>query len=135
MSGYPRDVVAALRGNLLAFALFAAFFALHIVGGATDQGWLFAIAVVLIALTAAGFPALALMVSGAAGPQSRALTLAFGAVAGFALTAATLWAANDRAWAWWHFPAAAAISLAVSLAVMQRGAPLLRRRRGSPSPG
>ncbi len=61
----------SIFGLISAFALFAASFALHIVGGATDQGWLFAIAVGLIFLTATGFPAIALVLSGELFRQPR----------------------------------------------------------------
>ena len=47
-----------------AFGLFAAAFALHIVGGASGQRWLFAIAVALIYLTATGFAAISLAIAG-----------------------------------------------------------------------
>ncbi|MCK9519735.1 MAG: hypothetical protein M0R74_12040 [Dehalococcoidia bacterium] len=101
------------RGTLLAFALFAASFALHIVGGATDQGWLFAIAVVLIYFFAAGFPFVATVLAGTPlGQQQRQATLVVGTVAGVAFTSAAYWAANGRSFAWWEIPAAA-ISVAV----------------------
>jgi uncharacterized membrane protein YeaQ/YmgE (transglycosylase-associated protein family) len=128
-------MVAALRGNVLAFGLFAAFFALHIVGGATDQGWLFAIAVALIAATAVGFPWLAAKFGRAAAASDRKLTVALGAVIGAALTAGVFWAANDRSWAIWHVPAAAAIALAVAAFTLQGGAAAFRRGRGSPARG
>ena len=55
----PQDTTGVIRGEVIAFVLFAASFALHIVAGAMDQGWLFAIAVVLIYISATGFPAIA----------------------------------------------------------------------------
>lgn len=103
----------ALRGLFLAFALFAASFALHIVGGATDQGWLFAIAVVLIYLFAAGFPFVATLLAGSPlGQTQQRLTLVIGAIAGVALTSGAYWAANGRSFAWWEVPAAV-VSVAV----------------------
>ncbi len=95
----------AVRGLGIAFALFAAAFALHIVGGATDQRWLFGMAVALIYLTATGFPAIALIASGLAlkdGHKSR-VVLAIGGVAGLTFTIGALWAANGRAFDWWQF--------------------------------
>jgi hypothetical protein len=93
-----------LIGNVGAFVLFAAFFALHIVGGASDQGWLFNLAVVLILLTATGFPVVASLL---ARSRDRA-TLALGFVVGSFLTGGALWAANDRSMAWWIVPVAPA---------------------------
>jgi hypothetical protein len=127
--------MAAMRGNFLAFVLFAAFFALHIVGGATDQGWLFAIAVVLIAISAITFPMVAMLLARPATTRQRALTVAIGFAAGAALTAGVFWAANDRAWAWWHWPAAIAIVGTVAWLTLQRGPRAVMRGRGSPSPG
>lgn len=97
-----------VRGLGIAFALFAASFALHIVGGASGQGWLFAIAVGLIYITATGFPAIAIIVAGFPDldhPGAR-FTGAAGAIAGYVFTVGALWAANGRAFAWWEFPAA-----------------------------
>lgn len=97
------------------FACFAASFALHVVGGATDQGWLFAIAVALIFFFATGFPAVALLLDrgGATAAESRFI-LGAGGLIGVVLTASALWAANDRAFAWWHPFAAIALVAAVS---------------------
>jgi len=97
-----------VRGLGIAFLLFAASFALHIVGGASGQGWLFAIAVGLIYITATGFPALAVIIAGFPDldhPGAR-FTGAVGGVAGYVFTVGALWAANGRAFAWWEFPAA-----------------------------
>lgn len=116
----------ALSGLTIAFAFFAGSFALHIVGGATDQGWLFAIAVFLIYLAATGFPAIALIVAGlGAGndPQARVATM-LGAVAGIGFTLGALWATNGRAFAWWEFP------LAPLLVGVVSAVPLLVYRRG-----
>lgn len=115
--------MAALKGNLIAFGLFAGAFALHIVGGATDQGWLFATAVALIAIFAVAFPLVALVAGRPATRSQRVLSLAIGTVAGIVLTASALWAANDRTAAWWQGPAA----IAAVLGVLWFG---LRLRRG-----
>ncbi len=96
-----------VRGLVLAFGLFAAAFVLHIVGGATDQGWLFAIAVVLIFAMAVLFPAIAVALARSPSGNERRVTAALGALAGIALTASALWAANDRTMAWWTVPVAA----------------------------
>jgi hypothetical protein len=125
--------MAAVRGNVIAFLLFAASFALHIVGGAMDQGWLFAVAVALIAVCAAGFPVIAVAFSGASSGSERALTAAIGGAAGAALTASALWAAEGRAWAWWHIPLALAIALAATAVALRGG--IVRPGRGSPSHG
>jgi uncharacterized membrane protein len=107
-----------LRGLFLAFAFFAASFALHIVGGATDQGWLFAIAVVLIYLTATGFPMVALFAAGRPISEGeRTITLSVGAIAGVAFTTGAYWAANGRSFAWWEIPAAV-VSVAVVSALL-----------------
>lgn len=97
----------------LAFGFFAASFALHIVGGATGQGWLFAIAVALIYISATGFPAIAMMIAGFRETNSTEarVTAGAGAAAGYAFTLGALWAANGRAFAWWEFPAAAVLVL------------------------
>lgn len=116
--------MAVLRGNLIAFGLFAAAFALHIVGGATEQGWLFAVAVALIAVFAVAFPLVALAAGRPPTRMQRLATLAAGTVIGVVLSASALWAANDRSTAWWHAPVAAATVVAV-LAIGLR----LRRRR------
>ena len=99
-------MVAVGRGLAVALGLFLASFALHIVGGATGQGWLFAIAVALIFVTATGFPVIALWASGLGEMQSAAAraTGGTGAAAGFVFTVAALWAADGRSFAWWEFP-------------------------------
>jgi hypothetical protein len=95
-----------VRGLVLAFGLFALSFALHIVGGATDQGWLFAIAVCLIFITAVGFPVIAsALSSGTKG--ARRMTFIAGFPIGIVLTTSALWAANGRSVAWWELPAGA----------------------------
>jgi ABC-type multidrug transport system permease subunit len=126
--------VAAIRGNILALILFAAFFVLHIVAGAADQGWLFAIAVVLIAVTAGGFPLLVAVAARARSTAELRLTVLPAAVIGAGLTAGVFWAANDRAWAWWHWPAAITIAGAVSVWTLRRETARVSGRRGSRSP-
>lgn len=111
----------AARGLGFAFVFFAASFALHIVGGATDQGWLFAIAVALIYVAATGFPAIALAAAGltrSAGWQAR-LTLGVGTAAGLVFTLGALWAANGRAFAWQQFPLAPLLALVSSFAILR----------------
>jgi hypothetical protein len=108
--------VTTLRGLAGAFILFAASFALHIVGGATDQGWLFVLAVVLIYLTAAGFPALAHLLAGQPA-ASRAPWLLGGAI-GIVLTASALRAANDRTFEWWMAPLAIGLVAVTSAAIV-----------------
>lgn len=109
-------MLSATRGLAITFVLFAVAFALHIVGGATDQGWLFAIAVGLIFLVATGYSGFALWIAGLASAGTRAAiwTDLLGGVAGSALTVAALWAANGRAFEPWHFAAAPLIEAAVS---------------------
>src|SRR3989304_3857156 len=103
----------ALRGTAVATTLFAASFVLHIVGGATDQDWLFAIAVVLIYLTATGFAALAALAAGRAWRGGDLVFIAWAAIGAF-FTGGALWAANGRAFAWWEVPAALALEVAAS---------------------
>jgi hypothetical protein len=118
----------ATRGLVLAFAAFAASFVLHIIGGAMDQGWLFAVAVALVFIIAAGFPVVALLLGRPATAQARNVTIVAGSLIGLALTAATLWAANDRSFAWWHIAAVPALVAAVSglLYVLLSRVPALR---------
>lgn len=99
-------MLAIVRGLLLAFVAFNGAFVLHIVGGATGQGWLFALAVALIFLSATGFPAFALLFAGHTGRSARRSLVVLGSVAGFALTMAALWAANSRASEAWQVPVA-----------------------------
>lgn len=110
--------MAIVRGLLCAFALFAAAFALHIVGGATDQRWLFAVAVALIFATAVSFPVLAWLAGGRPAGSQRTAMLALGTVVGTVLTAAALWAADDRSTAWWHVPASLAAVVAMEAALL-----------------
>ena len=111
---------AAAKGLGLTFFAFAAAFALHIVGGATDQDWLFAIAVGLIFLIATGFSGFALWLGGLAheGSRTAAVTDLLGGIAGSALTAGALWAANGREFELWHFAAAPLMEAAVSAVVV-----------------
>jgi hypothetical protein len=99
----------------VAFGLFAAGFVLHIVGGAADIEGLFQFAVVWIFVSALGFPATVLTFAGV-DLRTRQGLLVFGAafLVGFALTVGTLWAATDRTFAPWQFPAAAILVGAVS---------------------
>ena len=101
-----------IRGFGIAFGVFAASFALHIVGGATNQGWLFGTAVALIFVSATGFPIIAWLAAGAR-PNDRVL-VATGMAAGFGLTLSALWAANDRSFAGWQFPLGVALVLTTS---------------------
>lgn len=103
-----------VRGLVLAFGVFAASFALHIVGGASGQDWLFNLAVALIFVTATAFPVIALLFAGSPRGAARNLVLNAGFVIGTTLTASAFWAANGRSFAWWEIPAAASAVLAVS---------------------
>ncbi len=118
--------MAVVRGLVLALAFFAASFVLHIVGGATDQSWLFAMAVVLIFLSATGFPAFAAFF----GRTTDSALLAIGSVVGVVLTAGALWAANDRSFAWWHAPAAVGLVAAVSYVLLAGQQRTVRVRGG-----
>jgi len=107
---------------MLTLGIFAASFALHIVGGATDQDWLFAIAVVLIYASATGFAGIAAWLSGRSSGAGDLVLLCWG-LTGVAFTTAALWAANGRAFAWWELPLAIVLETAVS------GGLLFARRR------
>lgn len=98
---------------VVGFVLFAGAFALHVVGGATGQDWLFALAVALIYLTAAGFPAIAAAFAG----RMDMLTGGLGGLIGAGLTSGALWASNDRAWGWWTVPLAAVLVALTSSAL------------------
>ena len=127
--------MAPVRGVLGAFLLFAAAFVLHIVGGATDQGWLFAIAVALIAIIAVAFPLVAVAIGRPSGDRERLVTAIVGGIAGAALTAGVFWAANDRSWEWWHVPASIAIAAAASAVALKWRPGWITGGRESPSPG
>lgn len=114
-----------------AAAFFAVSFALHIVGGSTGQGWLFAIAVALIYVSASGFGVFAWMLAGSR--SGDRLTLGIGALAGVVLTTSALWAANGRSFAWWEPPLAAVITLASS-AVLLRAWQMVRGRGANTGP-
>ncbi|MEX1104382.1 MAG: hypothetical protein WED87_09035 [Dehalococcoidia bacterium] len=104
-----------LTAFAIAFGLFAAGFVLHIVGGAADIEGLFQFAVVWIFVSALGFPATVLTFAGVELRSRQGLLVLGGAfLGGFALTVGTLWAANDRTFAPWQFPAAAILVGAVS---------------------
>lgn len=118
LAGQPRytEPVQRLKGILGAFALCAASFALHIIGGATDQFWLFALAVALIYFTAAGFPAIAWLLAGKPGVDRVLLTTA--GATGLVLTVAALRAANDRTFEWWQVPLGVAAVALTSAAIV-----------------
>ena len=99
----------------IAFGLFVTGFVLHIVGGATETDWLFQSAEVVVFLTATGFPATAVALADV-GLRTRKgqIVLAVAFACGYALTLATLWAANGRSFAAWEFPAAAILVAVVS---------------------
>jgi len=120
--------MAPVKGNVIAFGLFAAAFALHIVGGATDQAWLFAIAVALIGVLAVAFPLVAAAAGRPASRTERLTTLAMGTVIGIVLSTSALWAANGRSMAWWQAPVAIVSVLAVLIAGLK-----LRPGRGGGS--
>ena len=126
-----------MRGLGVALGLFLASFAPHIVGGATDQSWLFAIAVALIFVTATGFPVIAMWASGLGELQSLAARIVggVGAAAGFGFTVAALWAANGRAFAWWEFPLGSVLVLLGSGALLAVWLFAASRSPGSPAPG
>lgn len=108
--------VLALVGT---FVLFAASFALHIVGGATDQGWLFALAVALIYFFATGYPAIARLLAGAnLGRREGSALLVIGTVIGLTLTNGALWAANGRAFSWWQWPVSVVAVAATSMVIL-----------------
>ena len=112
--------MGTIRGLSIAFGLFAGSFALHIVAGASGLGWLFAIAVALIYVTATGFPVIAIVAGGFPDldhPGAR-FTGAVGAAAGYVFTVGALWAANGRAFAWWEFPAAFALVILSSAMIL-----------------
>lgn len=115
--------MAVVRGIGITLALFVASFVLHIIGGATNQGWLFGIAVALIFVTATGFPVVALWMGEMRSVRSDAgaATLAVGGAFGYGLTVGALWAANGRAFAWWEFPLAAVLVVAMSVALLGVG--------------
>lgn len=99
----------------IAFGLFLAGFVLHIVGGATETDWLFQFAVVVVFVTAMGFPATVMALADVElRTRQGQIVLATAFACGYALTLATLWAANDRSFAAWQYPAAALMVAVVS---------------------
>ena len=132
-----REWLSVVAGLGVALGLFLASFALHIVGGATDQSWLFAMAVALIFVTATGFPVIAMWASRLGELQSLAARSVggIGAAAGFGFTVAALWAANGRAFAWWEFPLGSVLVLFGSGALLASWLFLASRNPGPQSPG
>ncbi len=130
----PQDTTGVIRGEIIALVLFAASFALHIVAGAMDLGWLFAIAVVLIYISATGFPAIAAWTSRVSSARARWLAVVVGVPFALLFTGGALWAANGRAMAWWVPPAAivlVAVGTGSILAI--RSALVMRRGGGRPT--
>jgi uncharacterized membrane protein len=125
--------MSTVRGLVIAFGIFAASFALHIVGGATDQDWLFATAVVLIYLSAAGYPVIAYRAAGS--PRAWKPVVLTGALIGIVLTASALRAANDRTFASWQPPLAVALVVITSTVLAAVASAVLRIRGRSPRPG
>lgn len=113
-------MLQAIKGLVIAFAAFSFAFALHIVGGATDQGWLFAIAVGLIYVIATGFPAIALWIAGLPynGSEAAKFTYTTGVIIGTGLTLGALWATNGRSFAAWHFPSSIILVAVVSAVIL-----------------
>lgn len=99
--------MAIVRGLGIAFGIFALSFALHIVGGASDQEWLFALAVALIYFSATGLPVIAAVAAGrSAAPFGGAALLVPAGLLGVVFTGGALWAVNGRTAAWWQPPVA-----------------------------
>jgi len=118
--------MAIVRGLVLAFTFFAGSFALHVVGGATGQSWLFAMAVVFIFLSATGFPVFAAFF----GRTMDRVLLGVGGIMGTVLTASALWATNDRTFAWWHVPLSIGLVAVVSYALLAGQQRAVRLRSG-----
>lgn len=110
-----------------ALGLFLASFALHIVGGATDQDWLFAVAVGLIFFFATGFVWVATVLARTRirDAHRNFLIASFGIA--LALTGATLWAASDRSFEAWHAPAAPVLVFLATAALARAEAHWRRR--------
>lgn len=113
-------MLQGVKGIVITFAAFAFSFALHIVGGVTDQAWLFAIAVGLIYAIATGFPAIALWIAGLTykGSEAAKTTYTAGVIIGTGLTLGALWATNGRSFAGWHFPASIVLVAIVSSVIL-----------------
>ncbi len=111
------------------FSLFAAAFALHVVAGAAGLQWLFLAAVAVIYVTAAGLPALALLLA-----RSRPPRPWWGVTGMLALvlTGGAVWAAAGRQVHWWLPPATVALVLATSAAIaaLASGARQLAQTKG-----
>lgn len=120
-----------IRGFVVTLGFFAAAFALHIVGGATDQGWLFITAVALIFTLATGFPAFMHAFAGrrARSRNGRSLWIV-GGVTGVVLTSSALWAGDDRSFALWQPPVAIVCVAVVSSALWV----VIRQKLGTTTP-
>ncbi len=116
-----------VRGIGGAALLFLASFALHIVGGATDQDWLFAIAVALIYFFATGFSWVATLLSGTRIRDTHRYFLLVTLLIALGLTWATLWATSDRSFKAWHALAGPGFVLAAT-AVLARAEAYWRQR-------
>lgn len=110
-----------------ALGLFLASFGLHIVGGATDQGWLFAIAVGLIFFFAVGFVWVATLLARTRIRDAHRYFLSAGFGIALALTGATLWAASDRSFQAWH-ALVAPLLVFIATAMLARGEAYWRSR-------
>ncbi len=107
-----------IRGFAIAAGFFAGSFALHIVGAASNEAWLFILAVALIFISATGFPAIMHATAGQKARAHHGRTMwIIGSFAGISLTASALWAVNERVVAWWQVPVAAAAVAIVSSAL------------------
>jgi hypothetical protein len=106
--------VKSVLGLVGALALFFASFALHIVGGATDQGWLLAIAVALILFFAIAYVWVATLLSRTRLRDSHQNFLIAAFAIAMTLTEATLWAASDRSYQLWHILAAPTLIIAAT---------------------
>lgn len=131
----PQDTTGVIRGEIIALVLFAASFALHIVAGAMDLGWLFAIAVVLIYISATGFPAIAAWTSRVSSARARWLAVVVGVPFALLFTGGALWAANGRAMAWWVPPAAIVLVAVGTGSILAIRSALVMRRGGGRSTG
>jgi hypothetical protein len=99
----------------IAFGLFLAGFVLHIIAGAAELDGLFLFAVVWIFVAALGFPATVVTFAGIdIRSREGLLVVSAASLCGYLLTLGTLWAANDRAFSTWQFPAAAILVAGVS---------------------
>jgi hypothetical protein len=113
------DIVRGIAGSLV---IFAGGFALHVAGGAGDLGWVFWMGVVVVAASAVAFPALAALIADRFDRELVAPATLIGVV----LTGGVLWAANDRAFAWWTAPAALGLVGAVNALALPAARRLVR---------